>query len=155
MKKIGFILVFILYCILFLCGCSEEGEVERGLTGRCEDFIGEWKQLEGTGGFGIGDTLKFNGENNCKNSTFELFWSNRGTIHHQGKWERTINISTGEYIIILKLGEKQTIYYFHFHNNYKTLRLKEEDSSDFVIYHKQSTSECKKMPKNHHCLFPS
>ena len=136
MKKIIGILVVLFLSVLWLSGCGEDRN-RSGLIGSCDDFVGIWEEKDQAGGFGIGDTLKFNGENNCQNSTYEMYWSHGGAIHHYGNWERTTNATNGHYIIILKMGEKETTYYFDFFDSYKTLRLREENSDDYMYYYKK------------------
>ena len=35
------------------------------------------------------------------------------------------------------MGEKETVYYYDFFNTYTTLRLREENSNDYIYYNKQ------------------
>ena len=82
-------------------------------------------------------SIMFNNENLCDNSTMEKFWPHGGAVHHYGTWKRTQELVTGKYIIITLFGEKETIYYYEFRNNYQTMGLKIKDTDNFIYYSKQ------------------
>ena len=132
--KIIALIFSLLLIIIFLSGCGED-EHPSGLEGVESDFYGIWIQKENNdpvGGFGIGDTHKFNSD-----KTYEVYWSHGGAIHHYGTWEKSKNLTNLHQILIITFGEKETIYYYDFFDKYTTLRLKEENSDDYIYYYKQ------------------
>ena len=124
----AFILVFL---SMLLSGC-EEDEHPDGLVGEESDFYGTWLQKDNVGGFGIGDTHKFNSD-----KTYEVYWSHGGAIHHYGTWDKSVNSTNLYQILIITMGEKGTVYYYDFFDKYTTLRLNEENSDDYIYYYKQ------------------
>jgi len=127
MKKM-FILIFLLFIsVLFLSGCEDENR--DGLVGTDEDLFGTWKT--GGGSFKMGDTIRFNPDSTC-----DFFWSGSTFISANGTWDRIYKNQVG-YVIIFTLGEIETTYIYDFFDSYKTLRLKLEDSNEYIYYSKQ------------------
>ena len=121
----------LLFLVIFLSGCFDD-EYPQGLTGVESDFYGIWLQKDAVGGFGIGDTHKFNNDN-----IYEVYWSNGGAIHHYGSWDISENLTNKAFVLITTLGEKDTVYYYDFFDTYTTLRLREENSDSYVYFYKQ------------------
>jgi len=114
---------------------TKQEEENTDTVGECNNFFGTWTTSAGS--FSEGDSIKFNNENDCDNSTMEKFWSHGGAVHHYGTWERTTNATSGEYIIITTFGDKKTVYYYEFLYNYQTLGLKLENTDNYIYYNKQ------------------
>jgi len=129
-KIISLIFSFLLIALL-LSGCGED-EHPSGLLGEESDFYGIWQEKEGSGGFGIGDTIKLNSDKTC-----EFYWSPGGAIHHYGTWKRNLSNNNFDYHFVITLNEKDTVYNYDFFDNYKTLRLREINSDSYIIYYKQ------------------
>ena len=130
MKKILIIIVIIVLITVFLSGCGEDENKRGGLVGEDSDFYGIWSA--GAGSFTMGDSIRF-----LEDGTCDFFWSNGNNILFTGTWDRTINSTSGAYIIVITISEKVTIYCYDFYDNYKTLRLREENSTEYVYYYKQ------------------
>ena len=125
-------LVFsLLLLVLFFSGCGED-EHPSGLIGVESDFYGTWVKSDNSGGFGIGDTYEFKDDKSC-----EIYWSHGGTIHHYGTWDRNVSENGFNYILVISLGEKDTIYSYDFFDGYTTLRLREQNSDSYVYFYKQ------------------
>jgi len=113
---------------VFLCGCDEGSN--QGMIGDESDLHGTWKADAGS--FSGGDSIRFNPDKTCN-----FFWSHSSNILFSGTWQKTINSTTGAYILVITIGNKVTTYYYSFFNDYKTLRLKEESGTSYIYYYKQ------------------
>ena len=121
------LIVIVILIAVFLCGCNEE--LDQGLVGSDSDLYGTWKAKAGS--FTAGDSIRFNPDETC-----DLFWSHSGIVLFNGTWDKTINSTTGAYILVITLGDKATTYYYSFFDDYKTLRLRELSGTD-IYYYKQ------------------
>ena len=127
MKKIITLISSFIFITIIFSGC--EDETSEGLVGTDEDLIGTWKTDAGS--FTLGDTIRFNRDYSC-----DFFWSHTSHISANGTWDRTYKDKVG-YVIVITLGEIETIFKYDFFDNYKTLRLKLEDSDEYLYYSKQ------------------
>ena len=123
-KIIGLIVLLI---AVILCGCNNQRN--GGLHGNDQDFIGTWKT--GGGSFAMGDSIRFNSDYTC-----DFFWSHNNNILLNGTWDRTYKNQVG-YVVVISLGDIETTYKYDFFDSYKTLRLKLQDSDDYIYYGKQ------------------
>ena len=122
-----FVIVLFL-SVTWLSGCGEEDR--GGLVGHDSDFYGNWSAEAGS--FTAGDSIRF-----LEDGTCEFFWSHSSYVLFNGTWDRTINSTNGEYILVITVGDKVTTYYYNFFDSYTTLRLKEENITNYVYYNKQ------------------
>ena len=53
-----------------------------------------------------------------------------------GTWERK-STGTGDFTLVLTIGDSATTYYYCFFDSYKTLRLRAENSEGYTYYGKQ------------------
>ena len=115
---------------VFFVGCNGDEDSRQGLVGNDSDFYGTWST--GAGSFTGGDSIKFLADGSC-----DFFWSHSSNVLFNGTWDRTINSTNGEYILVITVGEKATTYYYNFFNKYTTLRLREESSTDYIFLRKE------------------
>jgi len=130
MKKINILITLLIILVTLFCGCNDD-ENRDGLVGDKSDFIGTWVTEGEEGAFSLGNSIRFNNDDTC-----EFFWEHSSIIRANGSWQITIN-TEGDYILIIKIGEIETSYAYDFFYNYKTLRLKEENSNEYVYYNKR------------------
>ena len=116
----------LLFITLLLSGCEDENRV--GLHGNDDDFIGTWKTEAGS--FTMGDSIRFNENYGC-----DFFWSG-GTTIFSGTWNRTYRSQLG-YCIVINMSNQEWTYKYDFFDNYRKLRFKLEDSSEYIYYIKQ------------------
>ena len=112
------------------CLMQEEGESETS-TGEISDFYGTWTEITGKGSFSMGNSIRFKDDNTC-----DFFWENSTMVLLSGTWEITVN-SSGNHILTIKLGEKETNYTFSFLDSFKSLGLKQEGSEEYIYYNKK------------------
>jgi len=129
--KIISMIISSLVLVVVLCGCNGD-EHPSGLIGEESDFYGIWVEKDNAGGFGIGDTYELKSDKSC-----EIYWSHGGAIHHYGTWDRIRHDNRFDYLFVITLGEKDTVYYYDFFDTYTTLRLREENSDTYLYYYKQ------------------
>jgi hypothetical protein len=92
--------------------------------GNDQDFVGTWKT--GGGSFTMGDSIRFNSDYTC-----DFFWSHNTNILSSGTWDRTYKNQVG-YVVVITLNDIETTYKYDFFDSYKTLRLKLEDSDEYI-----------------------
>lgn len=131
MKKIIACFIIVIFSTVFLCGCNGDVEDPDGLTGDVSNFYGIWTESSRSDTFTLGDSIQFYEDLTCR-----FFWSDTGNTRATGNWERR-NVNFENYILVITVGEKETIYKFDFFDKYQTLRLKEQNSTTYMIFRKQ------------------
>jgi hypothetical protein len=115
MKKIVvFILILFILMVSFLTGCDDDRGT--GMIGHDSDFFGTWKTSSGSGSFTLGNSIRFNNDYTC-----DFFWSGSTHTTASGTWVRHNMYNNTQSAIVITIGEKETVYYYGFFDNYHTL----------------------------------
>ena len=131
MRKKFFLLPICVIIIDSFSGClTEEDNHSETSTVEISDFYGTWTERTGKGSFSMGNSISFKDDKTC-----DFFWENSTIVLASGKWEITVN-SSDEHILTIKIGEKETNYTFSFIDSFKSLRLKQQGSEEYIYYNK-------------------
>ena len=126
MKKIMVFVLVLFLSVMWLSGCDEDEKSKGCLTGYYDDFYGTWATDGGT--FTMGDTIIFYEKSKgCLTGYYDDFY---------GTWERK-STGTGDFTLVLTIGDSVTTYYYCFFDSYKTLRLRAENSEGYTYCGKQ------------------
>jgi len=129
MKKIMVFVLVLFLSVMWLSGCGEDEKSKGCLTGYYDDFYGTWTTDGGT--FTMGDTIIFYENRSC-----DFKWRHNSQPIFTGTWERK-STGTGDFTLVLTIGDSVTTYYYCFFDSYKTLRLRAENSEGYTYYGKQ------------------
>lgn len=129
MKRTVLMVLILFFSTVCLSGCDEKEENHQELPESESNFYGTWKAESGS--LSVGDSIHFDSNYNCS-----FFWGHGGAVHHNGTWRTTVK-NYGEDILIITLGEQETVYEYDFLNSYTTLKLKVDGSNSYNDYTKQ------------------
>jgi hypothetical protein len=132
MRKKLILIPILLIIIALFCGCLMQDESQsEASAGKISDFYGTWTDRSGKGSFSLGNSIRFKDDKTC-----DFFWENDTMVLATGIWEITVN-SSGDHILTIRLGEKETNYSFSFLDSFKSLKLRQQGSKGYIYYNKK------------------